>query len=244
MNFNAKLEAQNCINWIKNWFENQSGNAKGIIIGISGGKDSTVAAQLCVEAIGKSKVIGILMSNGKQLDIADSMLVCNHIGINHKIINIAEMYNSLQKAIESEDVVIHNQTRTNIPPRIRMTILYAIGQEMGYRVCGTGNLSESYVGYTTKWGDAACDFNPLANFTSDEVVAIGDELGLPYDLVHKTPSDGLCGKIDEDNLGFSYAVLNRYIRENVCEDLAVKDKIDKAHKYNKHKLSPVKVFVR
>lgn len=242
--FNVKQETQNCIQWIKNWFDNQSGNARGIVIGISGGKDSTVAAQLCAEAIGKSNMLGISMPNGKQSDISDSTVVCNHIGINYKIINIAGMYDSLQKAIECEDITIHNQTRTNIPPRIRMTALYAIAQELGYRVCGTGNLSEMYVGYTTKWGDTACDFNPLANFTSDEVVQIGDELGLPYDLVHKTPSDGLCGKTDEDNLGFSYEILNRYIRDGVCEDENIKKSIEKKHLYNNHKLNMIPTFMR
>lgn len=131
MKFNAKQESQNCIKWIKNWFDNQSGNARGIVVGISGGKDSTIAAQLCAEAVGKSNVFGVLMPNGRQPDIADSTRVCSHIGINYKIINIAGMYDSLQKAIECEDIKIHNQTRTNIPPRIRMTILYAIAQELG-----------------------------------------------------------------------------------------------------------------
>jgi NAD+ synthase len=210
--FDVELATEGCINWIRDWFENHSGKAKGILIPISGGKDSCVVAGLCAKAIGEKKVYGLLIPNGEQKDIADSVLVCEHIGIKYSVINIKNVYESLVKSVEfGTGAVLDKHTLTNIPPRLRMAVAYAVGQEMGYRVAGTGNASEHLVGYFTKWGDGACDFNPIANFTTEEVIAIGDCLGLPEEIVHKTPSDGLCGKTDEDNLGFTYKQVNDYI---------------------------------
>lgn len=245
MKFNVEKTTQDIIDWIKDWFENYSGNAKGIIIGISGGKDSTVVAKLCAEAIGKDKVFGVLMPNGEQKDIQDSIDVCNHLGINYRIVNIGKVYDAIIEQIRyngTENIFSLNEhTKTNIPPRLRMTTLYAIGQEMGYRVAGTGNASEAFIGYFTKWGDGACDFNPIADLTTDEVIAVGDYLGLPHHLVHKTPADGLCGKSDEDNLGYSYKMVNKCINTGHCSNKDIEEKIKKAHEYNKHKtMSPPK----
>ena len=250
MDFDAQFHTEKVIEWIKNWFDNYSGGAKGIILGISGGKDSTIAAALCAKAIGKDRVIGILMPNGDQKDIDDSCEVCDILGIQYRVVDISKIYNSFNESIrysknyKDNDYVdnffaLSPHTCTNISPRIRMSILYAIGQELGYRVCGTVNASEAYIGYCTKWGDMACDFNPLGNFTMDEVVAIGDVLDLPEHLIHKTPSDGLCGKTDEDNFGFSYEVLNDYIHGFDCKDKETQKKIEKMHEYNKHKLNPI-----
>ena len=251
--FDAEFYKDSVIDWIKNWFENQSGNAKGIIIGISGGKDSTVAAALCVKAIGKDKVLGVLMPNGEQKDIEDSIEICEFLGISYRVVDIQPAYDAIYNMIRySKNSMVNknidsffplsNHTLTNIPPRIRMTTLYAIGQEIGYRVCGTGNASEAYVGYFTKWGDGAHDFNPIANFTTDEVVALGHALGLPSHLVDKVPSDGLCGKTDEDNLGFTYKELNAYLHGNESIDKETIEKIEKLHIYNLHKRDPIPRF--
>ncbi|MBU5484444.1 NAD(+) synthase [Clostridium sp. MSJ-11] len=230
--FNAEKECKNIINWIREYFKAQP-NAKGAIIGISGGKDSSVASKLLVEALGKERVFGVLMPNGEQKDIADSLRVVDILGINYKIVNIEKAYNGLLEAIQENNLSI--DAKVNIPPRLRMTTLYAIAANMYYRVCGTGNKSEGFVGYTTKWGDNAYDFNPIGNLTTEEVVAIGDVLGLPYELVHKTPNDGLSGKSDEEKLGFTYQQVNEYIENGSCGDKEIDEKIKLKHEYNKHK---------
>jgi len=236
--FDVAKETQNCIDWIKNWFDSESGNAKGIVIGISGGKDSTIVAKLCCEALGVDAVFGVLMPNGVQADIGDSIEVCKILGIRYGEVNVNDCYNGLISAL----IGVSEEATINIPPRLRMTTLYAIAQSKGYRVVGTGNFSERYIGYCTKWGDMASDFNPIANFTSDEVVAIGDYLKLPYDLVHKIPADGLCGQSDEERFGFTYEDLNRYIRTGICENNEIKARIDKMHEYSLHKIMGIPIY--
>lgn len=239
-NFNA-IEAKNaCVEWIRQWFIN-NGDGCNAVIGISGGKDSTVVAALCVEALGQDKVIGVMMPCGYQSDIDDSCKAIQHLGIKNYTINIKDAIIGLDKQFP-KDIVISNQTSINLPPRIRMATLYAVSQSCNGRVANTCNLSEDYIGYNTRWGDSVGDFAPLAHFTSEEVIAIGDACGLPYELTHKTPSDGLCGKTDEDNFGFTYKVLNRYIRTGECEDEAIKMKIDAMHKKNLFKLMPMPAF--
>lgn len=231
-NFDAVKVCEDIINWIREYFQNNP-NAKGSIIGISGGKDSLVAAKLLVEALGKERVFGVLMPNGEQKDIQDSLRAVDLLGIHCKIVNIEKAYRGLLKAIAEDTLSI--DAKINIPPRLRMTTLYAIGTTMHYRVCGTGNKSEGFVGYTTKWGDNAFDFNPIADLTTEEVMAIGDSLGLPYDLVHKTPSDGLIGKSDEEKLGFSYKQINDYIEKGSSGDPEIDKKIKLKNEYNQHK---------
>lgn len=244
MEFDAKYQSEKIVEWIRDWFENHSGNAKGIVVGISGGKDSTVVAALCAKAIGRDNVFGVLMPNNHQSDIEDSIKVCQTIGIGYKIVNIGDIYAEILSTLRLGDISLSFHTRTNIPPRIRMTVLYAIGQELGYRVAGTGNASETFVGYFTKWGDGAYDFNPIANLTVEQVVAVGDALRLPYELVHKTPSDGLCGKSDEENLGFSYEDVSDYMNFGSCKNEETANKIKNMHKYNAHKLSqPMKYMM-
>ena len=243
--FNAKEVKNRGVQWIRDWFE-ANGKGCNAVIGISGGKDSSIVAGLCVEALGKDRVIGVTMPNGVQKDIADSMKLINHLGIKHCCVNIGETYNALMAEVKKElgtlDKDIANQTVINMPPRLRMTALYAISQSMSGRVANTCNLSEDWVGYSTRYGDAAGDFSPLGGLTVQEVKAIGKELGLPIELVEKTPSDGLCGKSDEDNLGFTYATLDKYIRTGVCEDSAIKAKIDDKHANNLFKLEPIPHF--
>ena len=249
--FNAIKAKKDCVQWIRDWFE-KNGKGCNAVIGISGGKDSTVVAALCVEALGKDRVIGVLMPNGFQKDIDDSIKVVEHLNIKYTIVNIQEAFNGILSRIDDmfiperdgyEEISISEQTKINLPPRIRMATLYAVSQSCNGRVANTCNLSEDYVGYSTRWGDSVGDFSPLAHLTSDEVVAIGDTLGLPYELTHKVPSDGLCGKTDEDNLGFTYEVLNRYILTGECEDETIRAKIDYLHDKNLFKLEPIPGFV-
>jgi len=230
--FNGDMVCKNIINWIREYFKAQP-NANGAIIGISGGKDSSVAAKLLVEALGKERVFGVLMPNGVQKDIDDSLRVVDILGIDYKIVNIEKAYNGLLEEIQEKSLSI--DAKINIPPRLRMTTLYALGVNMHYRVCGTGNKSEGFVGYTTKWGDNAFDFNPIGDLTTEEVIAVGDALGLPYELVHKTPNDGLSGQSDEEKLGFSYQQINEYIESGSCGDKEIDEKIKLKHEYNKHK---------
>ena len=243
--FNAKLVKDQVVQWIRDWFE-ENGKGCNAVLGVSGGKDSSVVAALCAEALGKDRVIGVTMPNGVQKDIDDSMRLINHLGIRHCNVNIGDTYQTLMEAVKEQlgtlGVEVSNQTTINMPPRLRMTTLYAVSQSMNGRVANTCNLSEDWVGYSTRYGDAAGDFSPLGGLTVREVIAIGKELGLPIDLVEKTPSDGLCGKTDEDNLGFTYAVLDHYIRTGECEDPHVKALIDDKHVKNLFKLKPIPHF--
>jgi NAD+ synthase len=201
----------NCINWINKWFKQTHG--KKAVIGISGGKDSSVVAALCVAALGKENVIGVMMPNGIQSDISDSYKLVDHLGIKGVVINIDYAVRNLANQISNE--CLSSQASINMPARVRMVTLYGVAQNIGGRVANTCNLSEDIVGYATLYGDSAGDFSPLRLLTTEEVVEIGDDLGLPYELTHKTPSDGLCGKSDEDNLGFTYHEINELIRKNI-----------------------------
>lgn len=237
--FDAVKVKNDCVQWIKDWFE-VNGKDCNAVIGISGGTDSTVVAALCVEALGKDRVFGMLMPNGEQSDIDDSLKLVNHLNIPYKIINIRDAYYSIVSSIDLP--LISNQTKINLPPRIRMTTLYAVSQSVNGRVVNTCNLSEDWIGYSTRWGDSVGDFSPLANLTKTEVKEIGKVLGLPNELVYKIPSDGLCGKTDEDNFGFTYDVLDRYIRTGEIEDIDIKAKIDSMHEKNLFKLQPIPSF--
>ena len=236
-----------CVQWIRQFFEN-NGKDCNAVVGVSGGADSSVVAALLVEALGQDRVVGVLMPNGEQADIGDSIKLVHHLGIKWFVADISDAVCGVKGSIREQIEMIFgtnlsNQTVVNLPPRIRMATLYAVSQSINGRVANTCNLSEDYVGYSTRWGDSVGDFAPLAHLTKDEVVAIGDALGLPYELTHKVPSDGLCGKTDEDNLGFTYEVLNKYIRTGVCEDETIKAKIDEKHQKNLFKLQPIPSFV-
>ena len=241
MAFCAKEMKKSLIQWIRDWFE-QNGYGCNAVIGISGGKDSSVCAAICVKALGKDRVIGVLMPNGTQSDIADSRQLVEHLGIRCVTVNIAGAVDAIHAQLRAAQIDATAQTEINLPPRIRMSVLYAVSQSMNGRVINTCNLSEDWVGYSTRYGDSAGDVSLLGKLTVQEVKALGRELGLPENLVEKTPSDGLCGSTDEQKLGFSYAVLDRYIREGVCEDTAIKDRIDRMHRANRFKLEVLPVF--
>ena len=241
MEFDVKKVKQSLIAWIRDWFE-ENGKGCNAVIGISGGKDSSVCAALCVEALGKDRVIGVLMPNGTQSDIVDSYALVEHLGIQSVIINIAAAVSAIYTQMDQAGVEASRQTTINLPPRIRMSVLYAVSQSMNGRVINTCNLSEDWVGYSTRYGDSAGDVSLLGKLTVQEVKALGRELGLPEDLVDKIPSDGLSGSSDEAKLGFTYAVLDRYIREGICEDEATKARIDGLYRANRFKLEVLPAF--
>ena len=236
--FDAKKIKNDCVAWIRAFFE-ENGPGCNAIVGISGGKDSSVVAALCVQALGTDRVIGVLMPCGVQKDIDMAQLLVNHLGIRHYVINIQEAVEGAKRAMPFE---LSQQSKTNLPPRIRMSVLYAVAQSHNGRVANTCNLSEDWVGYSTRYGDSVGDFSPLSMLTTDEVIAVGKACCLPIELVEKVPADGLCGKTDEDNLGFTYRMLNEYIRTGVCENEEIKERIDTKHKANLFKLKPMPVF--
>ncbi|MEE3333155.1 MAG: NAD(+) synthase [Ruminococcus sp.] len=236
--FNAEKIKNECVQWIRDFFE-KSGKGCNAVVGISGGKDSSVVAALCVEALGRDRVIGVLMPNGEQADIDMAKLLVNTLGINHYVINIKDAVDGLVSAIPFE---LSEQSKTNLPSRIRMSTLYAVSQSHNGRVANTCNLSEDWVGYSTRYGDSVGDFSPCSFLTVDEVKQIGRLLGLPSELVDKVPIDGLCGRTDEDNLGFTYAELDRYIRTGEIDNLEHKEKIDRMHRMNLFKLEFMPCF--
>lgn len=246
---NPKEIKDRLVDWIRDYFDH-NGPGCTAVVGISGGKDSSVTAALCVEALGKDKVLGVLMPDGIQSDIADAIALVEHLDIKHLVVNIGDTTKALTAAIEGAegfDLVAASMSRDsiiNMPARLRMTTLYAVGQSLpkGGRVANTCNRSEDYVGYSTKYGDAAGDFSPLQNILVEEVRQLGHELGLPDFFINKTPSDGLSGQTDEDKLGFTYAQLDHYILTGQCQDPDIKAKIDRMHAMNMHKLQLMPAF--
>ncbi len=229
--FDAEKAALGCIEWIKNWFM-ENGPDCNAVLGISGGKDSSIAAALCVRALGKDRVLGVLMPQGEQFDIDYSYELCELLDIKYQVVNVGKPIEALKEAIDDLSV----QAVTNIPPRVRMAVLYAVSQTNNGRVCNTCNYSEDYVGYATRYGDGAGDFGPISNFTVQEIKAVGRYLGLPEKFIEKPPLDGLCGRTDEDNLGFTYKELDAYIREGIEPSPDKKARIDRLNKINQFKL--------
>ena len=216
MNFDAYQVKDEIVSWIRQWFE-ENGKGCNAVVGISGGKDSSVVAALCCKALGKERVIGVMMPQGEQFDIDYSIDLCKSLGIENITVNIKDAIDGIYKNLDGK-IDISQQTKFNLPARVRMSVLYAVSQSKNGRVANTCNLSEDWVGYSTRYGDAAGDFSPLSCFTVAEVKAIGRELGLDEKFIEKPPIDGLCGKTDEDNLGFTYETLDKYIREGIEPD--------------------------
>ena len=241
MAFNVAKVTDDLVKWLNDWFE-ENGPGCNAVIGISGGKDSSVTAALCVRALGADRVIGVLMPNGDQYDIDVSEALVRHLGIRSYVVNIKDAYDGVVNAAKAAGVELSNQSYINLAPRIRMSTLYAVSQSYNGRVINTCNLSEDWVGYSTRYGDSVGDVCPLGKLTVAEVKEMGTYLGLPDMFVHKVPSDGLCGKTDEDNLGFTYAVLDRYIRTGEIDDPETKALIDRKHKANLFKLELMQTF--
>ena len=242
-NFNAQETLARLIDWVRTYFEENASPETKAVIGISGGKDSSVAAAVCAKALGTDRVIGVLMPQGEQSDIDYSRLLVDTLGIKSYTVNIGETVSAFMSELKKH-IEPTNQAIVNTPARIRMTTLYAIAACVGGRVINTCNLSEDWVGYSTKFGDAAGDVSPLSDLTVTEVLQIGEALGLPDELVHKIPTDGLCGKTDEENLGFTYAELDRYIRglTDLSDKPELRERIDRMHKNNLHKLQLMPKF--
>ena len=240
--FDPKKTKDEIVLWIRDFFK-ENGEGCNAVVAISGGKDSSVTAALCVEALGKERVYGVLLPQGEQADIDMSLLLVKHLDIPYSVINIKgacdDILNSLK---ENLPVETSKQTTTNLPARVRMAVTYAVSQSMNGRVANTSNLSEDWVGYATRYGDAAGDFSPLSRLTVAEVKAVGRELGLPEVLVEKVPIDGLTGLSDEENLGFTYEILDKYIRTGICQDAETKKRIDQKRKWNKFKLELMPCF--
>lgn len=240
--FNAKKTTEELVNYIKGWFE-VNGKECNAVVGISGGKDSSVVAALLVKALGRDRVVGVMMPDGIQLDIDDSRALINYLGIRSETMNIGEATRSILREVMCTKYALSEQTKVNMPARMRVVALYAVSQSCNGRVIGTANLSESYIGWNTRWDLSNCnDLNPIAGLTVTEVKAVGRKLGLPDRFIEKVPSDGLCGSTDEEKLGFKYFVLDNYIRTGICEDVEAKQKIDERHKRNLFKLSFANVF--
>lgn len=239
--FDAKKVKNDIVNWITKWFE-ENGKDCNAIVGISGGVDSSVVTALCVKALGKNRVFGIKMPCGEQPDIEHANMLIKHLGIKSYTMNIWDAVIGIDNQFPT-DIEVSKQTTINLPPRIRMATLYAISQSLNGRVMNTCNMSESYVGFDTRYGDSAGDLSPLANLTKTEVIALAKELGLPDELAHKTPQDGLTGLTDEQSFGFTYAELDAYIRDRIEPSEDVKTKIDSMHEKNLFKLQPMPSFV-
>lgn len=248
--FDAVKATEECVEWTRNWFD-KNGKGCNAIIGISGGKDSTVVAAICKKAIGADRVIGVMLPDGIQSDINDSKEIIEHLGIHGVEYNIKESMDAMFANLNALNDLAHKmkftdmpsrQSRENLPPRIRMAALYLIAQNFNGRVSNNCNLSENWIGYSTIYGDTAGDFSPISCFTVSEVIEIGRVLGIPEKFLVKAPSDGLCGKTDEEKIGFKYAVLDEYIRTGVIYDITVKNIIDRMHEQNKFKHAPMASF--
>ena len=233
---------QDLVDWIRNWFE-ENGKGCNAVIGISGGKDSTICCALLCEAIGKDRVIGLLMPNGEQHDINVSRDVCEYFGIKNYTVNIKPAVDSYKEFLKAAGVNESNQTAYNIPPRVRMTTLYAFSQSMNGRVVNTSNLSEDYVGWMTLFGDAAGDFSPLSFLTVTEVKALGHEMGIPAKWVDKIPEDGLVGSSDEEALGVTYTQIDEYATTGMVEgNKAAEERIVQLCNKSAFKLRPMAAF--
>ena len=237
-------EAENAIEWIKEYVQNVGAN--GVVVGNSGGKDSATVIAMAVKALGKENVLTIAMPcNSNVNDLEDAKLVSNKFDVPIITVDLTNTYNELELEINSSlnelDKELINEAKVNIKPRLRMTTLYGIAQTMGYLVIGTGNLCESLVGYTTKWGDSASDFNPIANFTVEEVLAIGEYLGVPDKIIKKAPNDGISSKTDEEKMGVTYEQISEYI-ENGKTDINAMKIIERLNTNSKHKRKPVPTY--
>ena len=240
--FDAKKTKDEIVTWIRNYFR-KNGSDCNAVIGMSGGKDSTIVAALCCEALGKDRVFGVIMPNTAMKDSDIAVEICEYLDIDYMDINIGEAYDSLTEELAANDIKLSSNAATNLPARLRMSTLFMVAQSVNGRVANTCNYSEDYVGWATLFGDGAGQFSPLGKLTVTEVKQIGYELGLPKKFIEKIPADGLTDKSDEDNFGFTYQFLDRYIRTgDFGNDTATAARIDKMHDTNTFKLLPMPMY--
>lgn len=240
--FDAKKTKDEIVTWIRNYFR-KNGSDCNAVIGMSGGKDSTIVAALCCEALGKDRVFGVIMPNTAMKDSDIAVEICEYLDIDYMDINIGEAYDSLTEELAANDIKLSSNAATNLPARLRMSTLFMVAQSVNGRVANTCNYSEDYVGWATLFGDGAGQFSPLGKLTVTEVKQIGYELGLPKKFIEKIPADGLTDKSDEDNFGFTYQFLDRYIRTgDFGNDTATAARIDKMHDANTFKLLPMPMY--
>ncbi len=238
-------QTEGAIDWIKEYVK-QSG-AKGVVIGDSGGKDSATVLGMAVKALGKENVLAVSMPcHSVSHDFDDAKLVADTFGVKFLKVDLTKTYNEMENEIQvAMGEKLSKEATINMKPRLRMITLYGMAQSLGYLVIGTGNLCEAMVGYTTKWGDNASDFNPIGNFTVDEVLAIGKYVGVPERILQKAPNDGLGGKTDEEKMGIKYSQIAEMIETGNTEENAKKE-ILKRYEASKHKreLVPIYTFER
>lgn len=239
-------EAENAIKWIREFV--QKSGAKGIVIGNSGGKDSATVLAMATKAIGKEKVMAVAMPcYSNQNDFEDAKLVADTFDVEFLTVELTNCYKEMEKEIESElnkikAEKLSKEATINMKPRLRMTTLYGIAQTLGYLVIGTGNLCEAMVGYTTKWGDNSSDFNPIGNFTVEEVLKIGKYLGVPEKILKKAPSDGLGGQTDEEKMGITYHQIAEMIETGDIQDKVAKEEILRRFQNSRHKRERVPIY--
>ena len=239
-------EVEEITKWIKERVNEVK--ADGVVVGNSGGKDSATVIALAQRALGKDRVLAVAMPcQSNKTDLEDATLVYNKFDVSHIEIDLTDTFEQLElqidKVVKPIDEWRGKEAKTNTKPRLRMTTLYYIAQSLNYLVIGTGNKCEITVGYTTKWGDNASDFNPIGEFTVEEVLQIGKYLGVPDKIISKAPSDGLGVLTDEQKLGVTYKQITEYIETGSTEEVALKIIREKEEK-SMHKRKPIPVYKR
>lgn len=241
--FNVEKETKNVIEFIRDYYKKN--NLGGAIIGISGGKDSAVVAALFTKALGKENVIGVTMPcHSNKNDKTDARLISDYYGFEMINFDITGVFDSFKEELNNlgnfKDDEIKNSD-INLKPRLRMSTLYYLAalysaiKGKTYLVAGTSNKCELYVGYFTKGGDSVHDISPIADFTVDEVIKIGEYLKVPEKVLYKAPNDGLSNQTDEDKLGVKYKEIASYIDDENSVDEKTKEKIKRLHNASKHK---------
>ena len=237
--FDPKIAKDSIVQWIKDYFNKPEHVGSKAVIGISGGIDSSLNAALCVEALGAENVVGVLLPNGNQYDIDDAYALVDHLGIKHYEINIKPTLDVFYKSLEEAGLSSNEVVYRNSPARMRTNFLYAVCAKINGRLCNNGNLSEVYLGWRTKGADTVGDFAPIKNYTKSEVISIAKETNLLPRFINKIPEDGLSGKSDEENFGFTYELVDKFIRSGSIDDDVLMEKMLRMNAFGKHKEEPI-----
>ena len=243
--FDAKLETERVIEFIRDYYKKN--NLGGVILGISGGKDSGVVAGLFTKALGPENVIGVtLPCHSKEEDAIDAKLVSDYYGfelINFDITSTFDSFKDELKNLGEFDELETKNSDINLKPRLRMSTLYYLAalysalKGKPYLVVGTSNKCELYVGYFTKGGDSVHDISLIADYTVEEVIKIGKYVKVPEKVLYKKPNDGLSNQTDEDKLGVKYSEIADYMEDKNSVSEEVAKKILKLHNSSRHKFN-------